>query len=125
MAPPGWTANYGSISGKVTFNNGAPVSMASVVALPVNGPAVSALTNPDGSYTINGLPANNYLLYVHPLPPDAVPGNGEGLLLPENQNGANVTQPSGAFQTVFYPGTLSPSAATSFTRQPRLELLYA
>jgi hypothetical protein len=116
-AAPGWNASYGSISGRVTFSNGAPVSMASVVALPVDGPAVSALTNPDGSYTISGLPTNTYLLYVHPLPPDAVPGNGEGLLLPEDQNGATATQPGGAFQTVFYPGTLNPNPpnATTFS----------
>jgi len=116
---PGWTAQYGSISGKVTFSNGSPASLASVVALPVDGSdAVSALTNPDGSYTINGLPPESYLLYAHPLPPDAVPANAEGLLLPEDQNGARVTQPTGAFQTLFYPGTLNPINAASFSVSP-------
>ena len=67
-----WTANFGSISGHVTAN-GQPWNMASVVAIPPVGPAVSALTNPDGSYTINGLPPGQYMLYVHPLPQDAVP----------------------------------------------------
>ena len=53
--------------------------------------AVATLTNPDGTYTINGLPTNNqYLIYVHPLPPDALPQGGEGLLPPEDQNGAVV-----------------------------------
>ena len=109
---PGWTGRYGSLSGRVTFTGGAPVSMASVVALPVNGPAVSALTNPDGSYTISGLPTSNpYLLYVHPLPPDATPVNGEGILLPEDQNGATTAQPNGAFQTIFFPGTLTPPSS--------------
>jgi hypothetical protein len=67
----GWAANTGSISGTVTVN-GQPWNMASVVAIPPQGPAVSALTNPDGSYTINGLTPGQYLLYAHPLPPDAV-----------------------------------------------------
>ncbi|HUK17328.1 MAG TPA: IPT/TIG domain-containing protein, partial [Bryobacteraceae bacterium] len=112
---PNWTAQYGSISGRVTFTNNTPVSMASVVALPVNGPAVSALTNPDGTYTINGLPTNNqYLIYVHPLPPDALPQGGEGLLPPEDQNGTP-SMPDGAFQTEFFPATLNPASALSLT----------
>ncbi|HKE23751.1 MAG TPA: matrixin family metalloprotease [Bryobacteraceae bacterium] len=105
---PNWASQYGTISGHVNFTNNTPVSMASVVALPVDGPAVSALTNPDGSYTINGLPNKSYFVYVHPLPPDAVPVAGEGLLLPEDQSGSTTAQPSGAFQTNFFPGTLTP-----------------
>src|SRR5471030_1546327 len=35
---PGWQENYGSISGRVTFANGTPVALASVVALSANGP---------------------------------------------------------------------------------------
>lgn len=105
---PGWTSQYGTITGRVAFTTGAAVTMASVVALPVNGPAVSALTNPDGSFTINGLPTNSYFVYVHPLPPDAVPANGEGMLLPEDQNGVTTAQPNGAFQTNFSGGTLTP-----------------
>ena len=110
----GWSASYGSISGQVTAN-GNPVNMASVVAIPPTGPAVSALTNPDGTYTIHGLPPNQYLLYVHPLPPDAVPANGTGLTLPVDSSGHAMAGPSGYFQTVFYPGTLDPTQATSFT----------
>jgi uncharacterized protein (TIGR03437 family) len=108
----GWTANYGSISGQVTLAGGVGVSLASVVAIPATGPAVSALTNPDGTYTINGLPPNNYLLYVHPLPPDAVAANGEGLLLPTNLPGG-VFAPLVDFRTVFYPNTLDPNQATT------------
>ena len=102
-----WTSNFGSISGRVTAN-GQGVALASVVAVPPSGPAVSALTNPDGTYTINGLPASNvtYLLYVHPLPPDAILANGSGLRLPVDQNGQTLAA-SGAFTTVFYPGTNS------------------
>ena len=104
-----WQANYGSISGHVTFTNGTPVALASVVALSANGPAVSALTNPDGSYEIDGLPpGNNYYLYVHPLPPDAIPSDNSGLRLPVDQNGVPLLA-SGPFGTVFYPGTINPT----------------
>ena len=107
----GWGNNYGSVSGRVTYAGGNPVAMASVVAIPTVGPAVSTLTNPDGTYTINGLPPNNYLIYVHPLPPDAIASNGSGLLLPTDGNGQPFS-PGGSFQTVFFPGTLNPNQAT-------------
>ncbi len=110
----GWSAAYGSISGVVTAN-GNPVNLASVVAIPPTGPAVSALTNPDGTYTISGLAPDQYLLYVHPLPPDAVPANGTGLTLPLDSSGHAMAGPGGYFQTEFYPGTLDPGQATSFT----------
>jgi hypothetical protein len=110
-----WTANYGSISGHVTFaGSQTGVSLASVVALPpLGGPAVSALTDPAGFYTISGLPPGNYNIFVHPLPPDALPINAEGLRLPSDANGFPFG-PSGAFQTVFYPGTTDAIAATTF-----------
>jgi uncharacterized protein (TIGR03437 family) len=109
-----WTANFGSISGHVTAN-GQPWNMASVVAIPPVGPAVSALTNPDGSYTINGLPPGQYMLYVHPLPQDAVTSNGTGLQLPVDANGNSLSPTSGYFQTIFYPGTTDLTKATTFT----------
>jgi uncharacterized protein (TIGR03437 family) len=110
-----WSANYGSVSGQVTFAGGnTGVSLASVVALPADGPAVSALTDPAGFYNIGGLPPGNYRVFVHPLPPDAVPTNSqEGLLLPYDTSGFPF-EPSPAFQTVFYPGTTDTSAATTF-----------
>jgi len=107
----GWGASYGSITGRITFTNGQPVAMASVVAIPPTGSAVSALTDPNGTYRIDGLPANlGYLVYVHPLPPDAI-GGGEGIRLPVDLNGALFNPSSGAFQTVFFPGTLDPQQA--------------
>jgi uncharacterized protein (TIGR03437 family) len=108
-----WTSNFGSISGRVTLGNAA-VNLASVVAIPANGPAVSALTNPDGTYTINGLPPNQYQLYVHPLPPDAILLNGTGITPPVDASGATAFPRSGYFQTVFYPGTTDPQKATTF-----------
>jgi uncharacterized protein (TIGR03437 family) len=110
----GWRANTGSISGSVTAN-GQGWNLASVVAIPPVGPAVSALTNPDGTYTINGLPPGQYLLYVHPLPPDAAPSNGTGLALPVDSKSRPYVPGTGYFQTVFYPGTTDYTQATTFS----------
>jgi uncharacterized protein (TIGR03437 family) len=110
----GWQSNYGAISGRVTFTTGQPVSLASVVALSATGPAVSALTNPDGTYRIDGIPpGNNYNLYVHPLPPDAIPADHSGLKPPVDQNGTEF-QAGAPFGTVFYPGATDAQAATTF-----------
>jgi uncharacterized protein (TIGR03437 family) len=110
----GWQAGYGSISGRVTFTNGQPVTLASVVALCPTGPAVSTLTNPDGTYRIDGIPANNYLLYVHPLPPDAILPDESGIRLPVDPNGQRF-QPANAFGTVFYPGVIDPTQAATIS----------
>jgi hypothetical protein len=48
------------------------VNLASVVAISPSNPAIATLTNPDGTYQINGIPAGSglsYYVYVHPLPP--------------------------------------------------------
>lgn len=111
---PGWAAGYGSITGRVTLN-GQNVAMASVVAISPNGPAISTLTNPDGTYQIEGLPPNpGYQVYVHPLPPDGIVPNGEGLRVPVDQNGQPLQPSAGLFRTVFYPATLDPQQAAPF-----------
>jgi uncharacterized protein (TIGR03437 family) len=109
-----WSANTGSISGAVTAN-GQPWNIASVVAIPPQGPAVSTLTNPDGSYTISGLTPGQYLLYVHPLPPDAVTQTNTGLMLPVGSTGLPYLPTTGYFQTMFYPATTDVTQATTFT----------
>ena len=111
----GWAAGFGSITGRVTLNNQG-VGLASVVAISPIGPAVSTLTNPDGTYRIDGLPPNlNYEVYVHPLPPDAIVNNGEGLRLPVDQNFLPIAATASLFQTAFYPGTLDPTSAAATT----------
>lgn len=118
-----WTSAYGSISGRVTAN-GQGVALASVVAIPQAGPAVSTLTNPDGSYTINGIPPNNnYLVYVHPLPPDAVIANNLGLRLPMDSNNQPLPPFGSPFRTVFFTsgnpsGTNNVGQAASFYVTP-------
>jgi hypothetical protein len=109
----GWNTAYGSISGQVTANS-AGVALASVVALPAAGLPVSTLTNPDGTYEIDGLPPGQYMLYVHPLPPDA------NVTDPVDIDG-NAIPPSGPFGTVFYAdgggGTLDPAQAAAIAIQ--------
>ncbi len=64
----GFAASTGSITGQVLLNGNA-VNMASVVALSVTGTAIGTLTNPDGSYRIDGIPPGDYYVYTQPLPP--------------------------------------------------------
>ncbi len=105
-----YAANVGSISGRV-ISNGQPVVLASVVALTATGPAISALTNPDGTYRIDGLlPNQQYLLYVHPIPPDSF--DNDAIRRPKDVNGQPI-QASGPFETLFYPATRDPQQATS------------
>ena len=102
---PGFAASTGSISGQVTLG-GNGVNLASVVAIsPTTGIAISNLTNPDGSYTINGIPPGDYIVYVHPLPP-AAPGEAgpDAIVLPMDSTQSPFYALTG-FVTQFYPGT--------------------
>lgn len=110
-----WQNNYGTVSGRVTYTSGQPVALASVVALTASGPAISTLTNPDGSYQIAGLPpGNGYMLYVHPLPPNSVTNDELGLRLPVDGTGTVFPQ-SGLHQTLFFPGVQNPAQAALFS----------
>ncbi len=122
-------ATTGAISGRVTMS-GQAVTMASVVAIRPGADAIGTLTNPDGTYRIEGVPPGQYFVYVHPLPPafdgEASPGNLVPPAGPDNRSlgfGAN-------FDTQFFPGskepgfTLGVNAATTvenvnFQVQPR------
>jgi uncharacterized protein (TIGR03437 family) len=113
---PGFATATGVIAGRVVLTTGAGVSLASVVAISPNGPAVSALTHPDGSFRIEGLPAGlQYLVYAHPLPP---PGASEvspaNITLPRDPGGAPIAAGS-AFDTVFFPGVKNPAQAFVFS----------
>jgi hypothetical protein len=109
------TSNYlssvGSISGTVQMN-GTGLNLASVVAISPSNQAVSTLTNPDGTYQINGIPPGEYYLYVHPLPPPTEgESNPDNVYLPRNATGAFL-QPDLGFATEFYPGTLDYTQAS-------------
>lgn len=108
-------SNTGSISGIVTLN-GAGVNLASVVAVSPGAPAIAALTNPDGTYQINGIPTGGstsayYYIYVNPLPPP-VEGQGspDNIFYPKNSSGAYLPPDTG-FAAQFFPGTLDFSQA--------------
>ena len=102
----GYLATVGSISGSVALN-GTGMNLASVVAIPPSGPAISSLTNPDGSYQINGIPAGiYYYVYVHPLPPPiaGVEVTPDNIVLPVDSNGNSIPPNYTAFATQFYNG---------------------
>jgi Matrixin/IPT/TIG domain len=105
-----YLSTVGSISGTVSMQ-GVGLNLASVVAISPSNPAVATLTNPDGTYQMNGIPPGEYYIYVHPLPP---PLEGEGgpdnIFLPKNSSGVYLSPDTG-FAPQFYPGTLEYSQA--------------
>lgn len=107
----GALAQFGSITGRV-MSNGQPVHLASVVAIRPAASAISTLTQPDGTYRIDGLPPDTYWVYTHPLPAAAQAGLGPGdIQLPLDFAGRPLA-PTGSTETVFYPGTRDPNAFT-------------
>jgi len=109
----GFGQRTGSISGNVS-SGGQGVHLASVVALEAGGAAVSALTNPDGSYRIDGLPPGQYHVYVHPLPPAAQEGFGPAdIVLPQDPEGRAIAASPYPIDTVFFPGTRDLQAAAT------------
>ena len=105
----GFAESTGTIAGRVT-TGGEGVALASVVAISPGSRVVSALTNPDGTYRIDGVPQGEYFVYAHTLPPgDSSPA---GLVMPVDLAGS--VFPAGpAFDTVFYPGTTEPQQLVS------------
>jgi len=92
----------GSIQGRVMMN-GRGVALASVVAFIPGRDAVSALTAPDGSYRIEGLPPGPYQVYAHPLPP-AISGEPQPVNLELPSGPAGRILPGGVFDLAFYGG---------------------
>ncbi len=87
-SPSGQTFPAGAISGQVTLAN-APVFGAHVFAestsnlqlfqLPnIRKSAVGTMSKPDGTYSISGLPADNYAVYAEPLDGPVENGNIAG-----------------------------------------------
>ncbi len=92
----------GVLRGRVTVD-GVGTHLAGVTALQPSGVAVSALTLPDGSYEIRGLPPGNYYLYAQPLPPGNQEGLGPGqIVLPKNDADEAIA-PGVLFATRFFP----------------------
>jgi hypothetical protein len=121
-----YLAGVGSISGRVSMS-GNGVSLASVVALSASNPAITTLTNPDGTYQIDGVPPGQYYVYVHPLPP-ALQGESSFANIvypcpigkdckqePKNALGPNYT----AFGAQFYPATRDWTQASVIAVNPQ------
>ncbi|HET8547275.1 MAG TPA: hypothetical protein VFL57_04690, partial [Bryobacteraceae bacterium] len=71
-----------------------------------NGPVISTLTNPDGTYRIEGIPPGQYLVYVHPLPPRIAEKNEvspANITYPVNADNRALTE-GPMFDTQFFPG---------------------
>lgn len=98
----------GSISGRVATSSNEPVAMASVVAIIPGGVAIGAITHPDGTYKIEGLPPGQYYLYAHALPQaasvESTPGN---VVLPVDTGGRTISG-GPLFDTSFYPASRTP-----------------
>jgi uncharacterized protein (TIGR03437 family) len=107
----------GSISGRVTLS-GSGVNLASVVAISPSGAAISTLTNPDGTYRIDGLPQRPYFVYVHPLPPARPGQTSPGDIVGPKDSEERSLGPGAPFETIFYPGTNDATRALTVTPFP-------
>ncbi|MEZ5403081.1 MAG: IPT/TIG domain-containing protein [Bryobacteraceae bacterium] len=109
----------GTIQGRITVE-GTSANMASVVALSLDGTAVSALAHPDGAYQIRGIPGGSYYVYAHPLPP-AIVGEAynAGITPPLDPDGRYLPV-STSFETVFYPGAKDAVSAQAMVVSPGL-----
>lgn len=103
----GYAGSFGTIKGRVTLanGNGKGVGLASVVAIAPGSAPVSALTNPDGTYEIDGLAPLQYYVYAHPLPPAELGESYPANILPPLDLKGNALASGADFVTQFYPGT--------------------
>ncbi|HEV8041586.1 MAG TPA: matrixin family metalloprotease [Bryobacteraceae bacterium] len=99
-----YLGTVGSLSGHV-MHGSTGLGLASVVALSITSPAISTLTNPDGSYRMDGVPPGQYLVYAHPLPP-ALYGESspDNIIYPTDVNGNPLGLNYNAFATQFFTG---------------------
>jgi len=100
----GFPSGTGSITGIVSLG-GNGVNLASVVALSTNGTAISALTNPDGTFRIDGIAPGQYYVYAHPLPPAAPGESGPDGIFPPQDGAQNSYPANTGFGTQFFGGT--------------------
>ncbi|WP_031500069.1 matrixin family metalloprotease [Bryobacter aggregatus] len=105
-----FTSLFGTVTGRVT-QNGVGVNLASVVVLSLNGTAVNTLTNPDGTYRIQGVPAGPYLIYTHAIPPPVSGQATPGDVIPPRDPENNQIPANNLFDLQFFPGTRDPQGA--------------
>lgn len=103
---PGFLTGTGSIAGNVARSaDGVGVNLASVVALSTKGAAISALSNPDGTYRIDGIPPGRYYVYTHPLPPAGAGQSPPGDVVPPADPQNDSFPANTGFGAQFFPGT--------------------
>ncbi len=102
----------GTIAGHV-FLAGTGLNLASVVALSPEGTAISAITAPDGTYRIEGLPPGSYFVYAHPLPPALMGESFPANIIPPVDLANSAMPSTSAFETIFYPGVKESGRATA------------
>src|SRR6185369_17212736 len=81
------------------------VNMASVVALSLNGTAIGTLSNPDGSYRIDGIPPGDYYVYTQPLPPPQQDESTPAAIVPPSDSQGGNFPASTGFAGQFFPHT--------------------
>ena len=89
--------------------------MASVVALSVNGTAIGTLSNPDGSYRIDGIPPGDYYVYTQPLPPPQQDENAPAAIYPPSDSAGGSFDAFTGFAGQFFPHTRDWQQATTTT----------
>ena len=109
-----YVASTGSITGRVQLN-GKGVNMASVAALSVNGTAIGTLSNPDGSYRIDGVPPGDYYVYTQPLPPPQQDENAPAAIYPPSDSAGGSFDAFTGFAGQFFPHTRDWQQATTTT----------
>jgi len=108
----GFSDATGAITGRVA-QSGTGVNMASVVALSTTtGKAVSALTNPDGTFRIAGVTPGQYYVYAHPLPLALGSEAGPADIVPPTDERGTAIPANTGFSTRFFPGTTDWKQAT-------------
>jgi hypothetical protein len=107
----GFPSGLGSVTGTVTLG-GNGINLASVVVLSTNGTALSAFTNPDGTFQVQGIPPGQYYVYAHPLPPAAEGQSGPDGIFPPQDGSGNSFAAFTQFGTQFFGGTTNWTQAT-------------
>jgi len=96
-------ASFGSISGKITLDNGQPAVDALVAAVnPSTGVAIGGVTDAGGAYTIGMIPPGQYFVYAEPM---------DGPVMPD-QFATIAANPNTNFTTTFLGGNDSPQKLT-------------
>jgi uncharacterized protein (TIGR03437 family) len=97
------SSQLGTIQGTVTAGAAAVVGATVFAVSPSTGQSICTLTKADGSYTLNALPPDTYLVYAQPL---------TGPVLPQNLYSLQGVTVNTSFRMAFYGGNAAPAQLT-------------